>query len=90
MNILDTLKADIAGVETKVVTFISKEVMAAESLLGAKTGNQKLNIVVTAVEAGLSALGVDTSKISDALTAAVNAIVALFNVTGMLPKPAAS
>lgn len=80
MSFLATLEGDIS----KVGGFIVKEIEAAENLLGAKTGNQKLNLVVTAVETGLSSLGINVGAVTPELTLVVNALVGLMNKAGIM------
>ena len=72
----------------KLVAFAVKQIVAAEHLLGAKTGNAKLNLVVTAVEGALSVMGIDVTKVNTELQAVVTALVGLFNKAGMLPPSA--
>lgn len=81
MSFLSTIES----AESKVVGFVAKEILAAESLLGAKTGSAKLNLVVTAVEAGLSAVGINVKDMGQEIIAVVNALVAVFNKAGILP-----
>lgn len=85
MSFLTTLEGDIS----KVGGFIVKEIEAAENLLGAKTGNQKLNLVVTAVEVGLKTLGIDVSSTTAELQAVINALVALMNKAGIMTTSSA-
>jgi hypothetical protein len=82
---ISSFLGDVESAATKVVTFIAKEMAAAEALLGAKTGSAKLNLVVSAVESALKVLGVDVSKFEGELQAVVNALVALFNKAGIFP-----
>ena len=82
---MTSLLEKIEGVAEKVGTFIVREIQSAETLLGAKTGNQKLNLVVTAVETGLSSLGINVAGYTADLTLAVNALVAFLNKIGALP-----
>ena len=67
----------------KVATFIVKEMTAAENLLGAKTGSAKANIVITAVEAALAAMGVSVGTAQAELKAVADALTALFNKIGL-------
>lgn len=90
MASLKSIASDVEGVETKVVSFVAKEIMIAENFLGAKTGNAKLNLVVTAVEAGLTAVGINVSNVEAEVEAVVNTLVALFNKAGLLPTSAAT
>jgi hypothetical protein len=69
----------------KVVGFIIKEMTNAENLLGAKTGNAKLNIVITAVESALAIFGVPVGSVQAELKAVVDALVVLFNKSGIFP-----
>jgi hypothetical protein len=78
-NILTTIEDDAS----KVFTFVGKEIIAAENLLGAKTGNAKLNLVVTAAEAGLSAVGINVSNATAEVKALINSMVSLFNASGI-------
>jgi len=71
---------------TKVAAFIVKEATAAETLLGAKTGSAKLNIVITAVSAALSVVGINAATVQSELTSVVNALIALFNKAGIFPS----
>jgi hypothetical protein len=75
--------SDVESAAGKVGTFIIKEMTAAETLLGAKTGNAKLNLVVTATETALGVLGIDTTKVQSELQAVVTALVNLFNKAGI-------
>ena len=79
--------SDIESAAGKVASFIVKEMTAAETLLGAGTGNAKLNIVVTAVESALGVLGVNVGSVQTELKAVVNALVTLFNKAGVFPAP---
>jgi hypothetical protein len=67
----------------KVAGFIVREMAAAENLLGAKTGSQKANIVITAVEEALSIMGVPVGTAQTELKAVTDALVALFNKIGI-------
>ena len=77
--------SDFKTAATKVVTFIVHQMTFAEELLGSNTGNEKLNLVIKAVEGALAILGVDTSKVQEELKAVVDALVALFNKAGIFP-----
>jgi hypothetical protein len=67
----------------KIATFIVKEMTAAESILGAKTGSAKANIVISAVEAALAAMGVSVGTAQAELKAVADALTALFNKIGL-------
>jgi len=60
-----------------------KEMTAAENLLGAKTGSVKANIVITAVEGALAAMGVEASSAQKELQLVLDALTALFNKLGL-------
>lgn len=77
--------SDLESGAEKVVGFIVKQMTSAETLLGANTGNAKLNIVVMAVKSALGVLGIDTTKVQTELEDVVNALVALFNKAGLFP-----
>jgi|KBSMisStaDraftv2_1062788.scaffolds.fasta_scaffold07460_11 hypothetical protein len=82
MSIGSFFKSAEQGVE-KVVGFIVKEMTAAENLLGAKTGSVKANIVITAVEGALAAMGVEASSAQKELQLVLDALTALFNKLGL-------
>lgn len=82
---IKTFFSDLESGAEKVVGFIVKQMTSAETLLGADTGNAKLNIVVTAVKSALAVLGIDVTKVETELTDVVNALVALFNKAGLFP-----
>ena len=82
--------SDVESAAGKVGTFIIKEMTAAETLLGANTGNAKLNLVVTATETALGVLGIDTSKVKTELQTVVTALVALFNKAGIFTTTTSS
>lgn len=67
----------------KVATFVVKEMTAAETLLGAKTGSAKANIVISAVESALQAMGVPLGTVQAELKAVVDALTALLNKAGI-------
>lgn len=69
----------------KIVTFAVKQMTAAETLLGAGTGNAKANIVITAVETALQAMGVPLGTVQSELKAVVDALTALLNKAGVFP-----
>jgi 6-phosphogluconolactonase/glucosamine-6-phosphate isomerase/deaminase len=84
-----SIKTFFASVEdgaVKVVSFVVKEMTAAETLLGAGTGSAKANIVITAVESALSAMGVPIGTVQSELKAVVDAITALMNKAGIFSK----
>lgn len=68
---------------SKIVRFIVKEMTAAESALGAKTGSAKANMVISAVEAALEMLGIPVGTAEAELKAVTDALVALFNKIGL-------
>lgn len=82
MSITSFFKSAEDGAE-KVAGFIIKEMTAAENLLGAKTGSTKANIVITAVEGALAAMGVSTGTAQTELQAVIDALVALFKKLGL-------
>jgi hypothetical protein len=82
---VSTFFKDVETGAGKVAAFIVKEMTNAETLLGAGTGNAKLNIVVQAVETALGVLGINTTEVKSELTSVVNALVALFNKAGIFP-----
>ena len=69
----------------KVITFAIKEMTAAEALLGAGTGNAKANVVVTAIETALTAMGVPVGTVQGELKTVVDALTALLNKAGVFP-----
>lgn len=82
MSITSFFKSAEDGAE-KVAGFVIKEMTAAENLLGAKTGSVKANIVITAVEAALSAMGVSVGTAQTELKAVTDALTAFFNKVGL-------
>lgn len=82
MSITSFFKSAEDGAE-KVAGFIIKEMTAAENLLGAKTGSTKANIVITAVEGALAAMGVSTDAAEKELQAVLKALTELFNKLGL-------
>jgi hypothetical protein len=82
MSITSFFKS-VEDAAVKVATFAVKEMAAAETLLGAKTGSSKANIVITAVESALSAMGVPVGTVQSELKAVVDALTALFNKAGI-------
>ena len=89
MSISTFFKSVEDGAE-KVATFVVKEMTAAENLLGAKTGSIKANIVITAVEGALAAMGISVGTAQAELKTVTDALVALFNKIGLFtPTPGA-
>ena len=88
MSIGNFFKSVEDGAE-KVLVFVVKQMTAAETLLGAGTGSVKANIVITAVESALQAMGVPLGTVKDELKAVVDALTALLNKAGVFPKPPA-
>lgn len=82
MSISTFFKSVEDGAE-KVATFVVKEMTAAENLLGAKTGSIKANIVITAVEGALAAMGISVGTAQAELKTVTDALVALFNKIGL-------
>lgn len=82
MSITSFFKSAADGAE-KVASFIIKEMTAAENLLGAKTGSTKANIVITAVEGALAAMGVSANSAEKELQLVLDALTALFNKLGL-------
>lgn len=83
---LATIFKDFEDAAGKVTGFIVKEMTNVETLLGAKTGNAKLNVVVSTVELALKAVGVNVDSLTSEVTAVTNALVALFNKAGIFTK----
>ena len=82
MGITTWFKSAEDGAE-KVANFVIKEMTAAENLLGAKTGNAKANLVITAVEGALSVMGISAGTAQKELQAVLDALTALFNKIGL-------
>ncbi|HXP82552.1 MAG TPA: hypothetical protein VN976_21820 [Verrucomicrobiae bacterium] len=70
----------------KIVTFVVKQMTFAEEVLGAGTGSAKANIVITAVEKALEAMGVPLGTVQTELKAVVDAVTALLNKAGIFTK----
>jgi hypothetical protein len=84
-----TFFTSVEDAAVKVVTFITKEMTFAEEVLGAGTGSAKANIVISAVESALQAMGVPLGSVETELKAVVDALTTLLNKTGVFNKPAA-
>lgn len=69
----------------KIVTFVVKQMTFAEDVLGSNTGSAKANIVISAVESALAAMGVPLGTVQAELKAVVDALTALLNKAGVFP-----
>lgn len=87
---ISTFFTSVENGAEKVLVFVVKQMTAAETLLGAGTGSVKANIVITAVEKALEAMGVPLGTVEAELKAVVDALTALLNKAGMFPKPPAT
>ena len=69
----------------KVAAFAIKEMNAAETILGAQTGSAKANVVITATETALAAMGIPVGTAQTELKTVVDALTAFFNKVGIFP-----
>lgn len=81
---------DIEDEGVKILTFVAKQMIFVEEILGAGTGNAKANFVITAVESVLSQMGVPVGTVQAEMKGVVDALEVLMTKLGVLPPHSAS